>query len=362
MTTLSLRRILFCLLTVALCALFAPVTPSAVEVRDLYEAEVPVADKSEEARGAGLGEALLRVITKITGVRGAGSDSTVARAVENPGRFVQQFRYRQAEPSGGAQASAPEQRWRLWVRFDPRVVDGLVRDAGLRVWGRVRPAVMVWLAVEQSGSRRILGGEEAAELTGIIQNSARQRGVPLVLPLLDLEDQGRLRVSDVWGGFRDRMQQASGRYQTNVIFTGRVYRLLPTLWEGRFSLIAGDVAEEWSNQSDILELLLADAVNAMADRLASRFAGPSGFAGAFGFGVIVSGVRSVGDYARTLQYLDALEQIVDVTVTRVNADEVRFFVETRGGQEALLNVVALGGTLARESLPGDPELRFRLLP
>lgn len=355
-------RFLCGLITVVLCALMASVSPSAVEVRDLYEAEVPVSDKSEASREAGLGDALLRVITKVTGVRSARSDPGVARAVESPGRFVQQFRYRQAEPSGGGEASVPEQRWRLWARFDARVVDGLVRDAGLRVWGRVRPAVMVWVAVEQSGTRRILGGEEAPELAGIIRDSARRRGVPLVLPLLDLEDQGRLRASDVWGGFRDRIQQASGRYQSNVIFTGRVYRLLPTLWEGRFRLIAGDTVEDWSNQSDILELLLADAVNAMADRLASRFAGPAGIAAAYGFGVVVSGVRNVGDYARTLEYLSMLEQIMDVSVTRVNADEVRFFVETRGGQEALLDVVALGGTLARESLPGDPELRFRLLP
>ena len=337
-------------------------TASAVEVLDLYEAEVPVRDKSEESRLQGLGDALLRVITKITGVRGAQSDPLVARAVESPGRFVQQFRYRQAVPAETSGALGSEQRWRLWARFDARVVDGLVRDAGLRVWGRVRPAVMVWVAVEESGRRRILGGEEAPELAGILRESARQRGVPVVLPLLDLEDQGRLRVSDVWGGFRERIQQASSRYQSNVIFTGRVYRLLPTLWEGRFSLIAGDTTEEWAAQGDILELLLADAVNSMSDRLASRFAGPSGTVSAFGFGVIISGVRSVGDYARALNYLSGLEQTTDVIVTRVSADEVRFFLETRGGQEALLKVVSLGGTLARESLPGDPELRFRLLP
>ncbi len=357
-----MSRIVCFLVAAVVYALAGSATLSAVEVRDLYEAEVLVADKSEDAREAGLGDALLRVITKVSGVPAPRSDPTLARAVERPGSYVQQFRYRQVPASEALGSEAPEQRWRLWARFDSRVVDGLVRDAGLRVWGRVRPAIMVWVAVDHSGSRRILGGEEAPEFAKIIRDAARQRGVPVVLPLLDLEDQGRLRVSDVWGGFRDRIQQASGRYQSNVIFTGRVYRLLPTLWEGRFSLITGDTVEEWSNQSDILELLLADAANAMATRLALRFAGPAGIAGAYGFGVIVSGVHSVGDYARALGYLSTLEQITDVSVTRVNADEVRFFVETRGGQDALLKVVALGGTLARESLPGDPELRFRLLP
>lgn len=345
-----------------LYALAGTASLRAVEVRDLYEAEVPVADKSEASRDAGFGEALLRVITKVSGLPGARSDPIIARAMENPGRFVQQFRYRQVPATGAADSESPEQQWRLWARFDAREVDDLVRDAGFRVWGRVRPAIMVWVAVDQGGARRVLGGEEAPELAAIIRDAARQRGLPVVLPLLDLEDQSRIRVSDVWGGFSDRIQNASARYQSNVIFTGRVYRLLPTLWEGRFSLIAGDTVEEWSNQGDILELLLADAVNAMANQLAYRFAGPSGIAGAYGFGLIVSGVRNARDYARALDYLSTLEQITDVSVTRVSADEVRFFVETRGGQDALLKVVALGGTLARESLPGDPELRFRLLP
>jgi hypothetical protein len=355
------RRIRF-LLVAVLYAFAGASSLSAVEVGDLYEAEVPIADKSDASRDVGFGDALLRVITKVSGLPGVRSDPTIARALENPGRYVQQFRYRQASAGEAPDSKPPEQHWRLWARFDGRVVDDLVRDAGLRVWGKVRPSVTVWIAVDQAGRRRILGGEEAPELAAIIRDAARQRGVPVVLPLLDLEDRSRIRVSDVWGGFSDRIQQASGRYQSNVIFTGRVYRLLPTLWEGRFSLIAGDTEEEWSNQGDILELLLADGVNAMANRLAFRFAGPSGIAGAYGFGLIVSGVRNAGDYARALDYLNTLEQITDVSVTRVSADEVRFFVETRGGQDALLKVVALGGTLARESLPGDPELRFRLLP
>jgi hypothetical protein len=355
------QRRLFFLLAAVICALLGTGSLPAVEVRDLYEAEVPVADKSEASRDAGFGDALLRVITKVSGLPGDRSDPVIARALENPGRFVQQFRYRQGA-SGAADTPGSEQQWWLWARFDARVVDDLVRDSGLRVWGRVRPAVIVWVAVDQTGTRRILGGEEAPELAAIIRDAARRRGLPVVLPLLDLEDQSRIRVSDVWGAFGDRIQHASARYQSNVIFTGRVYRLLPTLWEGRFSLIAGDTVEEWSNQGDILELLLTDGVNAMANRLAFRFAGPSGIAGAYGFGLIVSGVRSARDYARALDYLSTLEQITDVSVTRVSADEVRFFVETRGGQDALLKVVALGGTLAQESLPGDPELRFRLLP
>jgi hypothetical protein len=332
------------------------------EVGGLYEAEVPVSDKSEASREAALGEALARVVTKVTGEPRPKSNPTVVAAIASPGRFIQQFRYRVVEAEPGVEPAGAEQRWLLWARFDPGVVDGLVRDAGMRVWGRMRPAVMFWVAIEDAGTRKILGGEGSTELADVVREAARQRGVPVVLPLLDLEDQSRLRVSDVWGVFRDRIRAASDRYQTNVILTGRIYRLLPTLWEGQFSLLLEGVAEEWSSQGDILELLLSEGVIEVADRLAARFAGAGSLAQASGFGVVVSGVRSTVDYARTLDYFSKLEETTNVSVTRVRADEVSFHIETRGGREALLRVVGLSRILTPESLPDDPELRFRLMP
>lgn len=339
---------------------------SAARVSGLYEAEVVVADKTEESREAGLGDALARVITKVTGQRNPRSNPVIADAVASPGRFVQQFRYRQEDVPGGSVQTQPPTtqgpRWFLWAKFDAGVVDGLIADAGLRIWGRLRPDVMLWVVVEDSGERRILGGDESPELAAVLLDAAKLRGVPVVLPLLDLEDQSRLRPSDVWGGFWERIHAASDRYQANVILTGRVYRLLPSLWEGKFALTIGDDLQEWTGQGDILELLLSDAVNDVADRLAQRFSGPGMLVDAAGFDVVVDGVRSVSDYARTLEYLGALEQITDVSVTRVVADEVRFKVQARGDKESLLGVIRVGGVLTPENLPDALELRFRLLP
>lgn len=333
----------------------------AAQVSGLYEAEVVVADKSKASREAGLGEALARVITKVTGRRNPRSNPTIANAMVSPGRFVQQFRYRREEAAAdGAQAQAP--RWFLWASFDSGVVDGLIEDAGWRIWGRLRPEVMLWVVVEQSGERRIIGSEESPELAAVLRDAARLRGVPVVLPLLDLEDRSRLRPSDVWGEFNDRIRAASDRYLANVILAARIYRLLPSLWEGQFTLTVGDDLQRWTGQGDILELLLSDAVDEVADTLALRFAGPGMLADAAGIDLVVGGVRNVFDYARTLEYLGALEQITDVSVTGVAADEVRFKVRARGGKESLLNVIRVGGILALENLPDDLELRFRLLP
>ena len=41
---------------------------------------------------------------------------------------------------------------------------------------------------------------------------AAYRGMPLQLPLMDLEDQAGLTPADVWSGYQPGIRQASARY------------------------------------------------------------------------------------------------------------------------------------------------------
>ncbi len=336
---------------------------NAVEVSGLYEAEVRVASKRASQRDAALGQALLKVVVKVSGERNPGGNPVIEDAARAPGRFVQQFRYRTTPAPGGAGGQQGEPVLSLWTRFDPQLVDGTIRDAGLAVWGRVRPAVLVWLAVEQGGRREFVGTEDVSVVTGALRAAAAERGVPVVLPLLDLEDRSRVRVQDVWAGFQEPVRAASARYQTEVVVMARLYRRLPTVWEGRWDLMLGDGVYQWTNQGERIERLVLDGMHEVADRLATRFARLTGIGDSAGVGVIVSGVRNLDDYARTLRYLDSLDEVTRVDVIEVEPERIAFVVSARGGSDGLRQVIALGSTLTVEpfSTPGG-SLQVRLLP
>ena len=121
---------------------------AANEVKNLYEAEVDVANKDAQTRSEAFGLALLQVAVKVSGRRGAGANPVVVEAVQHPDRFVQQFRYREIEPPSAEDTAPGGQRLKLWVQLDPKAVDALMRDAGMPVWGRVRPSVLMLVVID----------------------------------------------------------------------------------------------------------------------------------------------------------------------------------------------------------------------
>ncbi len=260
---------------ICIVALFAAVLflgaghAMAVQVTGLYQTEVPVAGQEPAEQRRALRVALSRILIKVSGQRSAPQNPSLAEALEKPAQYVQQYRYRMANAEAGW--TGPRQV--LWAEFDREAVNRLLADSGLKVWGRERPATLVWLAVEERGRRRLLGSDDTGALFAALQVRAAERGLPLVLPLLDLEDQSRLRVTDVWGDFQDTVLAASGRYGSDVIVMARVYEVLPGVWEAHWNLLdAGDV-QRWMTQSDIAGGVLEEGIDRLADMLAARFAG-----------------------------------------------------------------------------------------
>src|SRR5690606_41001353 len=112
----------------------------------------------------------------------------------------------------------------LWAQFDGVSLSRALRQAGLPDWGTERPDVLVWLAVDDGGDRYLVSESGGQHIAPLVRQAARRRGLPVTLPLLDVEDQRALLFSDVWGGFFGRVETASQRYQPQVILTGKLQR------------------------------------------------------------------------------------------------------------------------------------------
>jgi uncharacterized protein len=352
-----------CLLV--LIAAFASAGPvfAAGEVKNLYAAEVVVADKNRQVRSQAFGLALLQVAVKVSGSRGAAANPVIAEAMQSPDRYVQKFRYENATAAPAPGESSDGAALKLWVQFDAKSIDALMREAGMSVWGRVRPSILVLVAIESAAGRELLSSDDAAGWGAFIRRTADERAVPAVLPLMDLEDRSRLRASDVWAGFEDNVRRAAERYQSEAVLLGRVYERLPGLWEARWRLLLEDGRHEWLEQGEGLDRVLLAGIHESADRLASRFGGFSGTTAASGVLIDVTGIRSLRDYARALDYLGSLDRVSRVDVTRVKNGSVSFRVDAAGGRETVRQVIALGSTLAEEGQAGaNAGLRYRLLP
>jgi hypothetical protein len=214
--------------------------------------------------------------------------------------------------------------------------------------------VVAWVALDRgAGARELLGADDAAGLGAAVAAAAAARGVPLVVPLLDLEDRAALDASAVWGGFRDAIENASARYGAEGQLVGRAYRVLPTLWEARWTLMLPGGEREWLSQGPNAASVLADGAAEVADLLASRYATYVGTGAAAGLAVSIGGVLTLEDYARTLDYLGALDEVSRLHVVRVDGDRLLLELDARGGGEAVRRVIGLGRVLEEDPVSFD---------
>ena len=202
----------------------APAVAIGAEAENLYEAEVLVTGQGSEERVEPLKSALAEVVVKVTGERNAVDDPQLAPMFARADEFVEQYLYQPLpeETLDGLEDSlAPLFTHVMQVRFDPKAINRTLREAGLPVWSRVRPLTLAWVAVQEEGRKRyIIGVDTSSEWRKPITDSATRRGIPLLLPALDLEDQQNVSFADVWADFQTNLFDASRRYQADALLVG----------------------------------------------------------------------------------------------------------------------------------------------
>ena len=332
---MSRPRSLLCALILLLAA------PTIILASDLFVEQAPIADEAVETRNAALSEMLLRVLVRVSGNSNIVSQPATAELLEAAPTLVQQYRYRRV--------GEPPRRY-LWARFDRAAVERMMRERNLPVWVQ-RPQVLVWLATERAGQRRLLSLDSAPEARDAILQRAAERGLPLQLPLMDLEDQAALTPADVWSDYLEGIRAASARYPHERILTGRLTSLGGDRWRGVWTLIGPGGSEGFPSPPAALDATLRFAVDQTQNLLAARYAPMPGIGGPDGTLVRFAGVRDLPSYGTLLALLDGLEPVRSWALRLADGDDLVFEFQLRGGPENLQRALEASGRVVSEPLP-----------
>ena len=347
-----------CLLFAFLLALFCSVNTYALTVEGLYEAEVPIPDQSIQYRKGGIAAALRSVMVKLTGDRNVFGRSAAVDMIKEAERYVQQYEYRSKQVRSRDQLTS-EKQLHLWVNFNAKALNDSLRNYAIPVWGQERPSTLVWLASQKDQRRKLITQEDESGYTEILNQRTAQRGIPIVYPLLDLEDTLVLKASDIWGGFSGPVMQASERYGTDAILTGSIEPILDGLWEGRWTVMLNGQTMSWTSRGDIPVIVLDEGIDGLADILAQHFAPAGGSTNAAAIEIMVEGISDYEQYAKVSDYLASLNSVTDVRVKTAEENRVTFEIIARSGELAVAQSIKLGKVL--ESTVGAGR-SYRLLP
>lgn len=308
-------RLLFAVVLMNLSLLAVPA--AAVEMNNLYDAAVAVADQSDDARANGVQQALQQVLIRISGNPQVNSNPLVKAQLARAGEFVVQFGYSQA--AEGQQ---------LALRFDPALVDRLLRQANEPVWGLRRPLVLLWWVDERNGSRQLMGESSAAEQWQQLSAAAARRGLPLMLPVMDLDDSMAVTSADLWGQFMAPVLTASARYQPDLVVVAKSYaaggsqQLEWWLYPAAAAATAPAQASGSLSFSGLVPLPLVDA---LADKLAATYGvRASADGGGESLMLTLSELADVRDLAAAQQRLAALNAVSRVELVGLQGKQAHF--------------------------------------
>lgn len=345
------------LLVLLLC--MAPPAP-AITIAGLYEAEVSVTDQTAAARKQAVGVALGQVLVRLTGERRAPEGTALVPVLDRAENYVQQYRYSEVEVPADGGTGRPARELRLWVRFDEDALERDLSDLAVPLWGMERPSTLLWLVLADESGRNWVTAEDHPEIQGLIEVRARARGIAFLAPLLDLQDASALQTSDVWGGFAAAVLQASERYQADTVLSAVIESTAKGIWEGRWTAFIKGETPTWTTDGDLPEVVVEEGIDRLADLLAEHYA-PRNLSAAVGdVSITVSDISDVDQYARVLHYLESLNLVTDIRVTRVEPGQVSFMLTAHGGEAAVDQAIVLGRVLER--LSDASGNLYRLMP
>jgi len=348
---------------------------AAIQMNQLYEAETVVEGQGVSERRRAFQDMLEEMVIRISGSREAVLFPTIIEALKKPDRFIQQYRYFQKtlekEPSlvqrGEQRAEQiPDSITILWVRTEKKAIINLLQKSGLPVWRDIRPATLVWLAVDYDGQRYLPGHDDENPIREQMSQHADRRGVPLLFPLMDLEDQQKISFTDIWGGFSDAIHNASERYATEAMLVGRILQDRDGVWSARWNLYDTQGELQWQYSSEQVQELLGAGIDGLADRLGGLYSVFEGEQLHTQVLLDVSGVNSLQAYARVQQYLNTISVISEKRLVQLKDSQLQFRLELKGEISDLTQTFALKNVLApdfvasRQALPEQGVLQQRL--
>lgn len=358
---LTMRCCYFYLL--CLVCLIGSNVASAVEVVDLYTASVAVPSQSTKHRQAATIQALDLVFVKVSGQQNAIQNSILRQKSRQYSSFIDNFRYERRQ-----------QQTFLVVTFNESKVNKTLVEAGLPIWGSLRPQLVLWLIEEQGLERSIISANDQSTLINEISLFDQNRGLPIVMPLMDLQDNQQIQTADVWGRFALPIRDASMRYSPEAIVTIRVSdnSLLSAeqvaIQQQCDESCAQQFALDWSFVSmtsyeqiqefsetyygEVKEELVKQALGDIADMLAQQYALQANVNREYL--IDIGNVDSMSKYASITKFLRELSSVQGVKLVNAQGQNRRFSLSLLGTEQAFLESLKLHTALRRFYDPLDP--------
>ncbi len=324
----SLRHVFLLLL----CCV--PLFAGAAEVSELYSSKVEVS----ATNNAWLNQrkALSEVLVKISGNSAVLKNEVIKKALQRARDYI----VKQGEVTLDGQKY-------FQAQFNKEKINQLLRTSHFGIWGKKRPQQVIWLVVDENFQRSVRGelDTDYAPFIDAVKQHSHTRAVPMLFPLMDLDDDMMINSSDLWGQFTDPVAQASQRYGADNFVIAKIiknrqdYQINWSLYGRNSKSQPYDIWLNGNFQGQLEELgysLSEKVANFLGSRYSVKDSGSNEQ-----LLLTIDRVNSVSSYARLMKLLAAMPAIASVELASVRGSSVELNVTLIGSRTDLEQEISL---------------------
>ena len=319
-----LKFLLKCVLVCSLLLTWAWASDEAI-----YRVEMTVANESPSARQDAFAQGLERVLIKASGDAKVVTRPGVRAAKLAARAYVETYAYHRANLDEVSDQTLGLS-YRLQIRFQPKAIAHLLQTLGYTTWQGQRPTLLVWVVVEDvSLQRHLLTYGTQDTLSVFLKQLMQARGLPMILPVLDLQNMALISPSTVWQEDWSVLNDTAKQYAVNSQLILRLQQQEVQGWRGEAVLVTDSDRFDFIAQASEERTLLRALVNQLSVHMAALNE-PQGMKTMQTSLLTISGLTDLNAYVALSTSLRKIPMIRDVELKHFKGDNVEVSVAFQG--------------------------------
>jgi hypothetical protein len=241
---------------IAVLAMLMKAPVYAVEVPGLFEVELVARSESTEDRTIALKQAFYVVLDRIMVSEDISKVPVIQQMLQNVEHYVKQLQYTTLPADEYVQTDARQLR----VLFDEDQILELLRKSQVSVWSEIRPQTLLWLAVDEGEGKQYYNAETMPDIASVLSLVAKIKGLPLIFPLLDIDDQQKVPVSDILNAEPQNLLSASARYEAPAVLAGKLSKK-GGCWQSEWGFYFDGKIKVWNTPCQPLKQIFTSGLN-----------------------------------------------------------------------------------------------------
>ena len=327
---------------ISLCLL---VTSSYAIASDdqLNQAAVKVKDHTPAVFQQALKTGFATVLSKMSGNPAIMTVPRIQNSLPSINNYIDSYTYTENKDPATGQVQLY-----LQVTFDEKSVKQLLQEAKQAIWKNERPTTLIILSVSNAQGRQILASDSNDPLIAAFNNLAHERGIKIIWPVMDLEDQTDIGDMNSTQLPNEILQKLAARYHVSSVLFG-LFNNTETRLQASWRWWLNNAITQWSSENENRQTAVTDGFNQLMENLASQFSTVSNDRTESEVTVKFSGVNGLSDYTQLMAVVRQLTPVSAAEVKSLYAEDLTLQIKVAGGLEALNQALRTSPQFREES-------------